>query len=97
MSFEQDMSVIREQMEEIGQPLREKLADLAHQHGMNVSMNVANNLGTDLCAISMLALPEDVREGVLEMIVAAIKGKVKEGDVELEAEMAIRQAKGTLQ
>ena len=98
MELEQHVALIREIVDEIEAPVRLDLAEVAVEHGMAVMTNVAINIGTTFCAIALIAIEDDeAREKLIEGIMAGIKGKVKEGDACVQAEMAIRGAKRSCQ
>ena len=98
MELQKHLELIREKVDEIEMPIRLELADVAINHGMPVMTNVAINIGTTMCAIALIAIEDDnARETLMNAIMETLKAKIKEGDACVEAEMAIRGAKRSVQ
>lgn len=94
MDLEDQIELIKDLCDKLDMPLREGLADVAKEHGLNISINVATSIGTSLLAIALVTMNDDAQEIVLKLMMEAVKKKLKEGNAAMHAELAIQQAKG---
>lgn len=94
MDLEDQIELIQDLCDKLDMPLREGLADVAKEHGLTVSINVATSIGTSLLAIALVTLNDEAQDVVLKLMMEAVKKKLKEGNAAMHAEIAIRQAKG---
>ena len=96
MDLEERIELIGGLVEDIETPVRERLADIAKEHDLTVSINVATSIGTSLLALALVTLSDETQEIVLALMVKATKEKLKEGNAAMKTEYVIRQAKGEL-
>jgi hypothetical protein len=94
MDLEERIELIGGLVEEIETPVRERLADIAKEHDLTVSINVATSIGTSLLALALVTLSDETQEVVLALMVKATKEKLKEGNAAMQTEYVIRHAKG---
>lgn len=98
MEFEEQIEVVRQQYESMDGYIRSRLAEIAVNHGMAITTNVAINLGTSCCAVALLAMEdEQMRETALDAILAATKSKIEEGMAQIQAFKDVNQTSETLQ
>ena len=97
MEIEEQLELTRKYVEEIEDPMRERLADIALEHGMNISMNVAVSIGTSLMATALTGIQDEMRQLVMELMVSSIESKLKDSESALETAFAIHKAKGRMQ
>lgn len=89
------IKIISEAIEDNEDYLNAIMRELAHEHGMEVAINVMVNLSTTLLAKALLmAKDDDSRMNITHIAAMQVEHKLDEGKVVVETATAILKAMG---